>query len=119
MQKSQNLELKLDDKQKNMIETFGKMIFDLIINQNKLKTKARSVLKNSFDLLILFIRKNIKIWEQKENESESLNWTKLLNNLLTIGISNLSEKMTGDVIRFDYLIYIYEITIVSFLIYFK
>jgi hypothetical protein len=113
IQKSQNLEFKLDETSIKMMESFGQIIFDLIINQNELEIKTKEILKNSLNLLIIFINKNITVWEQKKNEPECLNWIKLLNKILTKGIDNLNKRMTNHFMKLDYLIYIYEITIVS------
>jgi hypothetical protein len=114
MEKNHKFEFKLDDVSKYLIETFSKSIFDLIINQNQLEFNARCVLKNSLNLLIVFIKKNIQIWERIENEFECSNWTNLLTNVLTSGIDSLTKKMaSGFETRLYILMYLYEIIIVS------
>lgn len=110
MQKNQKLELKLDKLSKILIETFAKSIFEMIANENKLDNNVRCVLKNSLNLLIIFIKKNIEIWERIENESERSNWTNVLDSILTNGLINLSEKLGSDhEDGFNILMYIYEI----------
>lgn len=82
----------------------------MIANENKLDNNVRCVLKNSLNLLIIFIKKNIEIWERIENESERSNWTNVLDSILTNGLINLSEKLGSDhEDGFNILMYIYEI----------
>ena len=110
MQKIQKLELKLDELTKILIETFAKSIFEMIANEKKLDNNVRCVLKNSLNLLIIFIKKNIEIWERIENESERSNWTNVMDSILKYGLINLSEKLGSDHENgFNILMYIYEI----------
>ncbi len=96
------------------------MLVTFVINDTDLDLLGRQALKRTLNMLIAFVKKNIK---RKENpnpfrdvdERNRFNWPQALDIILNKTLQILNKKIESNPgeVQIDFVVYIYEIILVN------